>query len=521
MPEPALDGLRSDVEGLNHDLGLEYYLALSGQKPDAEMAPIYEKYPRVSKKESIDVVRNALTKAEADKPTDAAPRPRSESPTAIHRRGPTDEVRRLRYLLEAVVLTHLDEQVKEQSDDLLNREASATVQAVGGRKFTFRSALAALGNESDREKRGALAAAINTVFRGTNGLRGEMHGALHSGALALGFPDYTAMVEDLCGYSVTAIRDSLAGFLKRTEDVYREHMKWLLKRDLGLSLGDARRDDLAYLLRAHSQTRYFPKEPLVQRATGMVASMGLDPHAEGRIHFDTEERPQKSPRAFCSPCRVPEEVYLVIQPMGGHSDYAAFLHEYGHAMHFAWTKPGEPVEYRYLGDNSLTEGFAITMDHLLMNPEWLRRVAEHPHPKDFLREYATQELYILRRYAAKIAYECDLHAADSLDAMPGHYAEMMSAAAGVPFPSEMFLYDVDRHFYVTRYLRAWMMEARLSAGLTQRFGEDWFRNPKTGGFIQSLWSTGQRDTADELVGRIGADGLSPDAMLERVTRHLD
>ncbi|MBI3097410.1 MAG: hypothetical protein HYY93_04060 [Planctomycetes bacterium] len=516
-----LESIRGDLEGLNHDLGLEYYLALSGQKPDAEMAPIYAKYPRVSQRESIDVVRAALVKAEADKPTDSVPRAWGEAPTAIHRRGLSDEVRRLRFLLEAVILTHLDERVKEQSDDLLNREASATVQAVGGRKFTFRSALAALGNESDRDRRGALAVAINTVFRDTNGLRGEMHGALHSGARSLRYPAYTDMIEDLCGYSVTALRDALAGFLKRTEDVYREHMKWLLKRDLGLAPGDARRDDLAYLLRAHSQTRYFPKEPLVERATGMVASMGIDPRAEGRIHFDTEERPQKSPRAFCSPCRVPEEVYLVIQPAGGHGDYAAFLHEYGHAMHFAWTRAGEPVEYRYLGDNSLTEGFAITMDHLLMNPEWLRRVVEHPQPKEFLREYATQELYILRRYAAKVTYECDLHAADGPDGMAGHYAELMSAAAGVPFPPEMYLYDVDRHFYVTRYLRAWMMEACLSSALTQRFGEDWFRNPKTGPFLQALWSTGQRDTADELVRRIGAEGLSPEPMLERVTRYLD
>ncbi|HWQ28343.1 MAG TPA: hypothetical protein VNN12_04915, partial [Dehalococcoidia bacterium] len=57
------------------------------------------------------------------------------------------------------------------------------------------------------------------------------------------------------------------------------------------------------------------------------------------IHRDTEPRPRKSPRAFCSAIRVPDEVILVINPHGGHDDYRALFHEAGHAEHFGLTDP--------------------------------------------------------------------------------------------------------------------------------------------------------------------------------------
>ena len=37
-------------------------------------------------------------------------------------------------------------------------------------------------------------------------------------------------------------------------------------------------------------------------------------------------------RAFCAPVRVPHEVYLVLRPHGGQTDWTTFLHELGHAL---------------------------------------------------------------------------------------------------------------------------------------------------------------------------------------------
>ena len=52
-----------------------------------------------------------------------------------------------------------------------------------------------------------------------------------------------------------------------------------------------------------------------------VADMGIDPGAGGRIRYDIGEREGKRSRAFCAPVRVPDEVYLVMRPHGGQTDY--------------------------------------------------------------------------------------------------------------------------------------------------------------------------------------------------------
>ena len=103
--------------------------------------------------------------------------------------------------------------------------------------------------------------------------------------------------------------------------------------------------------------------------------MGIDPTAAGRILFDTGDREGKRSRAFCAPVRVPNEVYLVMRPHGGQTDWNTFLHELGHALHFAYMRPDLPYEYRWLGDNSITEGYAMLFDHLMQD----RGVAQALH----------------------------------------------------------------------------------------------------------------------------------------------
>jgi len=79
--------------------------------------------------------------------------------------------------------------------------------------------------------------------------------------------------------------------------------------------------------------------------------------------------------------RVPDEVYLVVPRVGGREDFAALFHEGGHAEHYANADAGLPMEYRYLGDNSVTESFAFLLEHVTEEPAWLReRVPTRSRP---------------------------------------------------------------------------------------------------------------------------------------------
>jgi hypothetical protein len=250
--------------------------------------------------------------------------------------------------------------------------------------------------------------------------------------------------------------------------------------------------------------------------------MGLDPTAGGRIIYDLDEREGKRSRAFCAPVRVPDEVYLVLRPHGGQSDYTTLLHELGHALHFAHADGDLPFEFRWLGDNSVTETYAMLFDHRMHDRGWLRRYTQLGKRLDaFRRMMAFEELHFIRRYCAKLLYEIDVYGhRGAWDGLADSYVDQLSAATGFIYRSEDAFIDLDPGFYSARYLRAWQLQALLSDSLIERFNEDWYRNPAAGPWLTGeLLARGQRDTADELARRLGGE-LSFEPLQRAVERGL-
>ena len=99
--------------------------------------------------------------------------------------------------------------------------------------------------------------------------------------------------------------------------------------------------------------------------------------------LDLDERPNKSPRAFCAPIEVPDRVVLVIQPIGGPDDWRALFHEAGHTEHFAHTSRDLSMEEKRLGDNAVTEGWAMLLQHLTDEPAWLTGMLDFARPNEY------------------------------------------------------------------------------------------------------------------------------------------
>jgi len=212
---------------------------------------------------------------------------------------------------------------------------------------------------------------------------------------------------------------------------------------------------------------------------------------------------------------------LVVRPGGGPDDYAAFLHELGHALHFAHTDPRLPVEDRRLGDASVTETFAFLMDGLLRERGWLRRFVGLAQPADLLRFNAFHKLWFLRRYASKLEYELTLHADGPTARCADLYRDLLAGATLVDWPRELSLADLDPFFYAARYLRAWIFEAQLRELLRERFDEEWYRNDRTGPFLLALWQRGQRHPIEQLAVELGLGPLSLDPLLAQLTSALN
>jgi hypothetical protein len=471
-----LAAYRDSAESFVAELTAEYYRHYAGLKDEYELGPIYERHAALFTREAVGSVRS-LTEAANGR-----------------------DRRRLTMLLDFAVEGYMGQLTSELEAELAGREATLAI-ALDGERIGFRESAVVQANEADGGRRQAIEAArLEVTERELNPLHRELLERRHATARELGFSNYRSMCEQLKGYDLDRLAGQTAAFAARTAPAYRQVLEPALQATLAIGLDQLRRADLPRFFRAPRWDQLFPGRRLVESLTRTARGLGIDLAAQSNVVLDVEPRPHKSPRAFCAPVRPPEEVYLVISPTGGRDDYEALFHEAGHTEHFAHMDPALPFEYRYLGDNAVTEAFAFLFQHLLENPEWLATRLGVGADADGLAGYArAKRLIYLRRYAAKLAYELELHTGG---ASAARYAELLGGALGIEWSPETWLTDVDAGFYCACYLRAWALETHLRALLSERFGQAWFEQPAAGELLRELWREGQRLTAEELLAEL-------------------
>ena len=471
-----LERYRGAAERFGEELSREYYLHLAGHKAELEIEPLYERYAELFRREQVAELRELAAAGEGE------------------------EGRRLRYLLHFAFDGLLGNETRSEEAALAGLEASLEVDPGDG-PIPYRAVSIEQANEPDPIRRLALEEARNELLM-------DRLNPLHRAALErghelcreFGWPSYAAAFAELRGIDLDALRAQTARFLEHTSGAYPTVLDSQLER-MEMRLAELRRCDLPRFFRAADLDSTFPADRLIDSFAGTLHGLGFDLEAQANVHLDVESRPTKSPRAFCSTPRVPAEIYLVIAPRGGRDDYAALFHEGGHTEHYANTDPGLAFEFRHLGDNSVTESFAFLIEHLVEEPGWLRERLGAGDPELAIAHARAFRLLMLRRYAAKLAYELELHAADvELEEMPARYSALLTEAIRIPWPRASWLADVDGGFYAACYLRAWALEASWRAALRERFGERWFEQRAAGEWLRDLWRRGQRLGADELLG---------------------
>jgi hypothetical protein len=478
-----LDTYAAQAEDFVGAMDREYYLHFAGHKAEFEIEQIYAQHAGLFGRDVVDELRERLARA-----------------------APGDERRRARYLLELAVGGLLGNETKEEETALAEREAALEIE-VGGQRMPYRQSAVEQANEPDAERRAEIERArLEPLERELNPLHRRALERSHELARELGWPSYREMYAELKQIDLTALEQQTATFLRHTGERYREFVEPHLRAQVGVGFADLRRSDLPYFFRAQGFDDLFPSARIVEALEHTLDGLGIDLHAQPNVRLDLEQRPRKSPRAFCAPVSVPGEVYLVIARHGGRDDYAALFHEAGHTEHYAHVEASLPFEFRHLGDNSVTEGFAFLFEHLIEDPIWLRallgagdsnRIAAY---NAFTR---ASKFVFLRRYAAKLAYELELHGgAAPLTEMPALYARLLGDAVGVEWPEATYLADVDAGYYAANYLRAWAFETHLRSVLVERFGPEWFLSAEAGALLRTLWREGQRLDADELLAQV-------------------
>jgi hypothetical protein len=493
----TINELRTETENFFHEISKEFYLQGAGLKDEIKLKEIYSKYPQLSSRESINLI--LLELKNTDDP---------------------DSKKKLNLLLENMYNSFISSQLTSISEDLIYKETTGVIE-IDGKEKSFRSSFIDLINTDDREKREIIknkrdefiTAELNPLYRKEFETENDL-------IKDFGFENKIKMFEVLSEIDLNKLNEEMQSFLKRSESIYTELLGFFVKKKLSIPLSGLKQHDLQFILRAKDYDMFFPPNDLISNTEKFITSMGLDLQAGNNITFDLESRVKKSPRAFCSPVKIPGEIYLVINPRGGVDDYFAFMHELGHALHYANIDSDLSFEYKWLGDNSITEGFAMTFDHLTLDPVWMKKILNVGN-KDYLIQRAFNELFMIRRYAGKLQYEMLLAESGKIDGMENYYTEILSAATKSEYSASGYLIDVDGYFYVARYLRAWMFQANMHKYLKENYNEDWFLNPKSGKVFLDMWSSGQKLNTDELLLNHQCSQLSTKPLLEKIEEMIN
>jgi hypothetical protein len=410
---------------------------------------------------------------------------------------------------------------RDHAEKLAQLESELEV-TVDGETIPYRMVRPALANEPDRGRRRELDARANEVLdQHMNSLHLEAAQIVQQGVRDLDFANYLELYRKaLPSSALDELAEQCRVFLASTEQLYEAAADRLFLDRVGVSLAEAERWDVPRLFRAPEWDPMFPADKMLPALDGTLADLGIDLKAQENVTLDLEERPNKSPRAFCAPIEVPDRVVLVIQPIGGPDDWRALFHEGGHTEHFAHTSRDLSMEERRLGDNAVTEGWAMLLQHLTDEPEWLTRLLDFPRPGEYAVEGATGLLYFVRRYAAKILYEIEFHAAEDVTTMRNRYVELLSDALKIEVTPTNYLADIDSGFYVSSYLRSWAFEAQLRAYLKEKFGSKWFTSREAGSLLRELWAEGQKMRAEEMLKEVTGSTLELEAVAERVREVL-
>jgi hypothetical protein len=468
-----------------------------GEKETSEQAEIVERYRDLFTRAQLD----ALEQSEQDASG-----------------GDRERLYRLRKTCEAGIIAG---DLAAREDEFENRLLAERI-TYRGESMPLRTAqakLAVLPEYRDREELGALQSDASASF---NPERLELIQAAEALAAELsGERDTIARNEEEKGISL----HTLSAALKEASDASADAYAALRERWFERLLGPEREDvpssyHVSWMRRLSPLESTYAQDRATDVCLETLNELGFDLANERNIRLDLDDRPQKAPRACVIASDPPKVVHLITRAQGGLHDYQAFLHEAGHALHYAGCDPSLAYTYRRISrDHALTEIYSYIFEAISREPEWHARnfglsdeqAVENAEATTFL------EALLFRRYEAKLRFELDFWTRFPEDGgTAGGYEEYLTAATGIGYRADAYLSDMDAGFYSADYLRAWIRASQLRSHLVAEIGEDWWHRTETGELLRSLFAEGTKPTSEEIAARLGFDPLDTKPLLHEL-----
>ena len=450
-----------------------------GEKETSEQAAIVARYANLFSRDQVEALRQDEEAADS----------------GLEK----ERLYRLRKTCESGIVSA---ELTEREDALENALLAARVQWQG-EELPLRAAqakLAVLADYREREELGELQARRSADF---NDDRLELITAGEELEAELsGEPDPVARIEEEKQISLRELERALAAASQSVDAAWEGLRTEWFERLLGPERDDVPTSaHVAWIRRLSPLESTYTKERSVEVCMDTLTRLGFDLQNDPNVRLDLEDRPQKSPRACVIASDPPKVVHLITRAQGGLHDYQAFMHEAGHALHYAGVDPGLSYTFRKISrDHALTEIYSYILEAITREPGWHDRyfgAPENAQAPVFL------EALLFRRYTAKLQFELAFWSDFPNGAGGDEYSQRLTDATGIRYRPDAFLSDMDSGFYSADYLRAWIRSAQLRTHLEKEIGENWWHNLKTGDHLRELWREGTKPSSEEIAARIG------------------
>lgn len=492
---------REEFAAYSSQIERAHYLYRAGLDEVLHVQPIYDRYGGLFTTGAIE----SLQQAKADAPAHLE----------------TEQVG-LRALAGAACIGFLEAQAKDLTDELARCESAAHV-SWEGESLAAHSVPRKIANEPRAASRRELYARWIDVVSACDDLRAARFESFHQSSRTLGFASYRALFTEITGTDYEQLARRAEAFLEATDSAYRRALSRVTARELpDVAPDDLQHADFYFFQRMSSLDQFFPAQDVMKTYAAAMGNLGIRAEQQSNIHIDDEVRPRKHPRAACFRIQPPDDVRLLVAPIGGAYDYMTLFHEAGHAQHFGWTSRDlmtQHPEFIFSPDYATTESYAFLFNHLYHDAGWLR---EHrpglgaEQARSIVRDLAVLTTHTIRRFCAKLRYEIPLHDSSQVrsENLAATYSALQTEATGFKRSSAHYLSDVDDGFYAGAYLRAWVFEAALREYLRTRYGRRWWASRKAGDELIDLWNTSSRYNVEELARLLGLGELSFDLLAD-------
>ncbi len=293
--------------------------------------------------------------------------------------------------------------------------------------------------------------------------------------------------------------DALAlELLRRTADVYHEAVGWLARKRLGRPLEDVQACDLPWLFAGPPAFAARGRDALVG---ALCRGIGLDPAAGGAIVHDDEARAKRLPVSEAIAWRPPERVVLLHRPRAGLDDAREHFALLGCCLASTSAESWYQYEETALEDPSFALAAGLLLRGVLCEPAFLRRVTEES-ASELRFAAAAGELFAARKAAAELHFELLAYDKDTPEDLHLLYPEVLRTSLGVSAPPHGYVDGLAPGLPRAMQLRARLLASMTRTHLVHYFDADWFRNPRSGAFLQGLWKDdglgGMQQTIEQL-----------------------